>query len=342
MIEVRCWKCGKNRAEFSNRVTCDCGGIYEIVPKFKYMDSMIKNNYPYLRKIVSLGECETPLLSFSNLSMKLEYFSPTYSYKDRGSRILLSWLKQNLEPGSVIKEDSSGNAGASIAAYGAASGFETHIFVPENAVKEKMAQIEAYGAHIHKISGSREDVGRAASEYPGYFASHVLNPEFRDGMRMISYEIFSETNGKYIPTIYLPLSAGTLFLGIVSGFEHLYNSGEIERVPDFVVIQPEYVSPVCSSVNNVKRNPREFRDSIADALVSRKPALLDMIVKKIKTYNARCVTLTEREIVEARTNLALKGVLVEYSSATTFAAYRKIGRDDKAILIMTGNGLKNL
>ncbi len=342
MIEVICGKCGRRREKFSEKITCDCGGIFQIVPKFKYMDEGISNNYPYLHSVISLGECKTPSVQFSNMSMKLEYFSPTYSYKDRGSRILLSWLKQNLEKGSIIKEDSSGNAGASIAAYGSFSGFETHIFVPDHAVREKVAQIEAYGAHMHKIPGSREDVSLAASEYLGYFASHVLNPEFRDGMRMISYEIFSELNRERVPTIYLPLSAGTLFLGVVSGFEHLFASGEIESVPNFVVVQPEYVSPICRAMSNLSDGSAEFKDSIADALVSRKPALIDMIVERMKKYHARCVSVTEREIMDARNDLALKGILVEYSSATVFAAYRKVGHDEKATLIMTGNGLKNL
>ncbi len=342
MTTVVCNKCGKRRNGFSYNVTCECGGIFSIQPEFKFRSEHIWENFPYLKRINSLGECETPLISFDKMSMKLEYFSPTYSYKDRGSRTLISWLSQNLDQGSVIKEDSSGNAGASIAAYGNAAGFETHIFVPEHAVREKLEQIEAYGAHIHKIPGSREDVTRAAQEYEGYFASHVLNPEFRDGMRMISYELFKQIGRTRIPTIYVPLSAGTLFLGIVSGFEHLYSSGEIESVPRFVVVQPEYVSPICSAINNIKQAETDFKDSIADALVSRKPALAEMIIQKIKEHGSLCVSVSEDQIINARKKLALMGILVEYSSATVLAAYEKLGHSEEALLIMTGNGLKNL
>ena len=59
-------------------------------------------------------------------------------------------------------------------------------------MKSKMSQIIAYGAEIHTIKGTREDVATAAKAHQGYYASHVLNPEFRDGMRQISYEIFQQ------------------------------------------------------------------------------------------------------------------------------------------------------
>ena len=49
-------------------------------------------------------------------------------------------------------EDSSGNAGASIAAYSARANIEAHIFVPSNAPKAKIDQIRTYGAKIHEIN----------------------------------------------------------------------------------------------------------------------------------------------------------------------------------------------
>ena len=53
-----------------------------------------------------------------------------------------------------VVEDSSGNAGAAIAAYCAKAHIDCHIYVPEKTSLEKLTQIERYGAHLHKIPGT--------------------------------------------------------------------------------------------------------------------------------------------------------------------------------------------
>ncbi len=310
-------------------------------PDFKYSDGSYLSKYPYIKEEVSIGEAVTPLVKFQETDLKLEYFSPTFSYKDRGTKALISWLKSNLPAGARINEDSSGNAGASVAAYGAAAGFDVNIYVPEKTVKGKVDQIESYGAKIHRITGSREAVSDACRSAQGYFSSHVFNPEFRDGMREISYEIFHQYGGNVPEKIFVPVSAGTLLLGVISGFRHLLQSGEIGKMPHFVAVQTEAVSPLCSKINDMPYDITSPVESIADALVSRQPPLLDLMVKAIKEYGS-CVTVSEDEIKASRKELSGKGILVEYSSATVYAARKKVRKEGKNLLIMTGNGLKNL
>lgn len=310
-------------------------------PDFKYREGTYKEKFPYISREVSIGETVTPIVKLQDFDLKLEYFSPTYSYKDRGTKAMISWLSGNLPAGARVNEDSSGNAGASVAAYGAASGFEVHIFVPEKTVAGKIGQIESYGANIHKISGSREDVSDACRNAEGYFSSHVYNPEFRDGMREISYEIFNQYNGRIPGTIFIPVSAGTLLLGVISGFRHLLTSGEIDAMPHFVAVQTEAIRPLCSRINGLPYDPKARVESIADALVSREPPLLDLMENEIKKHGT-CITVSEEEIVSARNELSRKGVLVEYSSATVYAARKKWKGEGGSLLIMSGNGLKNL
>lgn len=337
---AKCVKCGKPRQREPLAYLCQCGGIYRYEADFKYHEGKFLDNYLYLTSTVSIGETQTPIVEMGDLMLKLEYFSPTFSYKDRGTKTLISYLKEMLPAGSRINEDSSGNAGASISAYGAAAGFDVNIFVPEKTVASKVKQIELYGAKIHKIPGSREDVSTAARTAEGYFASHVYNPEFRDGMREISYEIFRQVHE--VPDfIFMPVSAGTLLLGVISGFQHLLYSGEISKLPKIVAVQTEAVSPLCSRMNKLPFDPRANVPSIADALVSREPPLLDLMYQAMSETGA-CITVSEDEIIQARQELASKGILVEYSSATVFAAQKKFRGKGKKLLIMTGNGLKNL
>jgi len=91
-------------------------------------------------QMVSLGEGNTPLIESRiggcEVAWKLEYLNPTGSYKDRGSAVLLSFIKDR--GASLAVEDSSGNAGASFAAYAARAGIKGQGFhTPKRVRSEK-------------------------------------------------------------------------------------------------------------------------------------------------------------------------------------------------------------
>ncbi len=96
---------------------------------------------------VTLGEGMTPLVEgrvpAGRVHFKLEWFAPTSSFKDRGASVMLSYLRQMGVP--AILEDSSGNGGAAIAAYGAAAGLRVRILTPATAQPAKIAQMRAFG-----------------------------------------------------------------------------------------------------------------------------------------------------------------------------------------------------
>lgn len=129
---------------------------------------------------ISLGEGQTPLVEVElygqKVACKLEYLSPTGSFKDRGASVLVSAL---VEMGiERVVEDSSGNAGASLAAYCARAGLEAQIYIPDRTSPEKVAQIEAYGAQVIPVTGPRERTAQAAQKAAEreYYASHYWNP----------------------------------------------------------------------------------------------------------------------------------------------------------------------
>ncbi len=338
-VKVRCISCG--RARKKREYMCrSCGSLFEIIPEKKYRGNL-KEDFPYISQWVNLGETETPMISGDAISFKLDYYHPTYSYKDRGSRTLVSWIKSDMGTERPLNEDSSGNAGASIAAYGRKAGFQVNIFASEGSNMAKIRQIEAYGAKVHFVNGSREEVAYAAMNASGVYAGHGYVPEFRDGIRTLAYEIFNQNSGKVPDRIFLPLSAGTLFLGVYSGFSHLLESGEIKELPKFVVVQPEGIDPVCSAVNGNTFDPEENRKSIADALVTRKPPLKEKILKNLKE-GGRCVSVDDDEIMVAWKKLAGMGILTEYSSAAAYAAYLKKPMGEKPLIVLTGNGLKSI
>jgi threonine synthase len=338
MFRVICTRCNKEREGLELRCK-RCGGPFKIETDFQFSKNL-RENFPYISEWISLGEWNTPTIK-SNVYYKLDFLNPTGSYKDRGSVTLISFLKQ--KGIKRISEDSSGNAGASIAAYGAAAGMKVAVFVPSNARGGKLKQIESYGAKVNKIEGSREAVAKAAENSDYYYASHVLQPQFRDGIRSLAYEIVRDLNWETPDSVYLPTSAGTLLLGVYEGFNHLLNNGIIEKMPRLVSIQTEQVMPLCSKINGVPYSPPEKVTSIADALVSTKPFLLEEMEQIIRRFGD-CIVVSDEEIINAWKELARKGLLVEYSSATTLAAYKKDKRKEgeKNVLVLTGSGLKTL
>lgn len=340
-MKTTCLKCRSERKGMELR--CEsCGSPFEMTPDFKFR-SEIRENFPHIDEWISLGETITPLLKADNVTFKLDYFHPTFSYKDRGYRAALSALLPFFRENGIseLNEDSSGNAGASLAGYGSAAGVKVNIFVPESAVAGKIKQMEAYGANVIRVRGSREDVAETAMNHSGFYMSHVLLPEFRDGIRSLAYEIFIQGNGSVPERIYIPLSAGTLLLGLQKGMEHLMDSGEIGAIPEIVAVQPEAVSPICSSLSG-KQYITKGRRSIADALVTERSPLMEKVLDVLKNHGGKCVSVTDEEILDAWRRLASSGILCEYSSAAAYAGFIKRKYNGTNMIILTGNGFKSL
>lgn len=310
------------------------------------------NCFPYVKEkeIMSLGEGWTPLIKFlDGLYFKLDQLNPTGSFKDRGSTVLISALHELVKKaGGYVSEDSSGNAGASIAAYAARAGLNAKVYVPENVSGPKFNQIRFYGAEVVKVSGGRSKVAEEAQkpERGKFYVGHILHPLFRDGIRSLAYEI-AEQLGWHVPEhIYLPVSAGTLLLGVINGFEHLVESNVIEAMPKIMACQTRQVSPLYHRFKNLSYTPPERLTSIADALVSVNPPLLNLMVKSLREANGDAVMVEEDEIFNAFIELARKGLFVEPSSAVAYAAYKKqlknkeASKYDKTVIILTGMGLK--
>jgi len=363
-FEIKCSACSQPSANLLNYKCASCGQPLDVQLHRDFETEKIrKRNYtvwryakffPYINEteIITLGEGWTPLTKFSsNVYLKLESQNPTGSFKDRGSTTLISTLHKPVKKaGGYISEDSSGNAGASIAAYAARAGLKAKIYVPENASGSKINQIRFYGAEVVKVSGSRSKVAEKAQEIEKgkFYVGHIFHPLFRDGIRSLAYEIAEQLDWHVPERIYLPVSAGTLLLGVINGFRHLVESNVIEAMPKIVACQTRQVSPLYHRFKNLHYAMPEKITSIADALVSVNPPLLDLMVKNLREAGGDAVMVEEDEISNAFMALARKGFFVEPSSAVAYAAYDKqlknkdVSKDDSALIILTGTGLKTM
>jgi threonine synthase len=248
--------------------------------------------------------------------------------------------------GQVI-EDSSGNAGSSLAAYAARAGIRARIFVPEYASGPKRAQIEAYGAELVLIPGVRADVAEAASRAAAagsFYASHAYLPHGLAGMATAAYEIFEQLGG--VPeAVVLPVGQGTLLLGLWRGFQALQAAGLIEAPPRLVGVQASACAPLYAvfAAGATGLGMVSEGQTLAEGIRILHPLRGDAILAAIAGSKGWMEAVSEDEIRAGRDALGAAGLYVEPTSAVVWAARDAVLKktSGEIVMVLTGSGLKS-
>ncbi|WP_374711726.1 threonine synthase [Symbiobacterium terraclitae] len=302
--------------------------------------------------IVSLDEGFTPLVADTLFGqpvlLKLDQLNPTGSFKDRGSTVMISKLKEWGVP--EIVEDSSGNAGASVAAYARRAGIAARIFVPASTSAGKTAQIRMYGADLVRVDGSREDTTRAALAAAGqtFYASHNWSPYFVAGLKTLAYEICEQQDWQAPDWVVAPVGGGSLVLGLYLGFADLVRAGIIARMPRIAAVQAAVCAPVCEAWQQRLHEVPEVdrQETAAEGIAIARPVKGESILKALYQSGGVALTVSEEEIWATAHLLAEKGIYVEPTSAAAPAAVRQLveqglaGTGSRVVVELTGMGLK--
>ena len=308
---------------------------------------------------VTLGEGGTPVVRLDrwgsehglpDLRAKLEHLGPTGSFKDRGATLLLTALRAaGVER---VIEDSSGNAGAAVAAYAARAGIAARVFVPASAPAGKLAQIAAYGAEIVAVAGTRQDVTEAAIaalDDDTVYASHNLSPYFPESLKTFAYELYEFSADDLPDHIVFPVGNGGLLLGTARGFADLGEMSAPARAPHLHVAQAANCAPIVYSHNHgAMENAPEWRPTMAGGVAVAEPPRMGEILDALHESDGTARAVTEAEIREAAMSLArLEGLYVEPTTAVAFAAAARLRREgaidpgQKVLVPVTGSGLKD-
>ena len=261
---------------------------------------------------------------------------------------LITYLK-NRGVMSVL-EDSSGNAGASMAAYSAAAGMKARILVPETASYPKIAQMAATGADVVTVKGSRQDVADAALRYAKeiFYASHNWQPFFLEGTKTLAYELWEQFGFKIPDNIVFPVGYGSNVCGCERGFAELKRRGEIDRLPKLFAVQAANCAPLYAAfkAGADEAVPTDVATTVAEGIASSKPTRLREVVRAVRNSGGSIVAVSEDEIVSALGALARQGLYVEPTSAAAAAGLRQLFKskaivpEQKTVLVLTGTGLK--
>lgn len=342
---------------------CDCGSHLNLAPGSAFGRDEIASGESSLWRYaaalavsapprVSLGEGWTPLVvrdwQGTKIYFKLESQMPTGSFKDRGTAVMINHL---LEVGiGPIHEDSSGNAGASIATYAAASGIPCRIYVPAAAPRGKLVQIAASGAEVRAIPGSRQDVTEAALAAAGesFYASHNWQPFFIEGTKTLAFELWEQLGFRIPDNILVPTGYGSNILGLDRGFDELERAGEINRRPRLFAVQAANCAAVAASwaAGEDRFVPFAARPTVADGIATPRPVRIAEVLAALRRSRGAVVTVAEEEIAPALTVLGRHGLFVEPTAATAGAALTRlladatIVPDQTTVVVLTGFGLK--
>lgn len=362
-FDVSCTDCGQAYPPNGFPYRCpSCGGLYDSPSPLNFDPAQVDCSQPGIwsyrhtfglpdeTEAVSLGEGNTPLVwaeAFGRrVAFKCEFLNPTGSFKDRGSAVIVAWLRSRGI--REVVEDSSGNAGASLAAYASRAGIKAQIFVPESASGPKRTQIEAYGAELTPISGTRTDVAEAvkkAAETGAVYASHAYLPFNIPGYATAAYEIFEQLGNRMPGAVIVPAGQGGLLLGLSRGFGTLRIANNICSSPKLIGVQARACAPlwIMSTARGEESGYVPENSTQAEGVRVRFPLRGMAVVTAVKESGGMIVAVDEEDILPGRDALARLGFYVEPTSAIIWCALEQTIQDlvDPIVVVLTGSGLKS-
>lgn len=348
----RCSTCARELPGDSCRVACSCGEVLDLPTRpppsrgkghpFPTASGWISNA---ALSAASLGGASTPLVRWrpdSDVWLKCDHLMPTGSFKDRGAVQLTG---RALDIGATeLVTDSSGNAGAALAAHAGRAGLACTVFVPRGAPPGKQRQIAAYGAQLTRVPGPRDLARTAALEHAttrgAFYASHLSNPHFLDGTKSWWYEVASELG--QVRTVVLPVGSGSLLLGVLRGIDELMVSRWTATAPRIVIAQargfaslanPSIPSPVDVLVG--------AESPLAEGIALGHPPRLDQMRRRLAEFETVVCPVAPDAILAAQRELAGAGFYVEPTSAAVWAAWRQQPDTGRTVVALTGHGLKS-
>ncbi len=379
--KLKCLLCGAEYSPDEVKYTCPkCGseGILEVIYDYDEIkkhfskESLKENNdytmWRYLpllpvndpSKIGPLKVGWTPLykaerirndLKMPNLWIKDDGRNPTASLKDRASAIAVVKAQELGE--KTVTCASTGNAASSLAGASASVGLKNYIFVPKTAPKAKIAQLLVFGATVLAVNGTYDeafDLSIKATETFGWYNRNTaFNPYMVEGKKTVALEIIEQMNFDVPDYVFVSVGDGCIISGVAKGYKDMLSLGFINKMPKLVAVQAEGCKPIVDAVNGDGNVKFVEPDTIADSIAVGIPRNRVMAVRDIKQSGGFGISVSDEEIISAIKYLgSTQGIFAEPAGATGFAGMLKalkegkISKDDKVVVIVTGNGLKDV
>ncbi len=378
MFRMVCISCGRTCQDLGAATCPHDGGVLDV--RYDSAEIPLQSELPGIwrfaahlpltnsKHIVSLGEGNTPLLPSSQLGadiklpslyFKNEALNPTGSYKDRIASVGITYLRQlGRRAWSAV---SSGNAGASLAAYGASAAVDGYLFTLERAPRAKIAQIIAYGPRVMSVKGLGYEPAAEKATWDNIAALCQANnwlmlitarsnsPHSMEGAKTIAYEICQQLKADAPDVVYVPVGGGGLLSSIWKGFREWRAAGYIDRVPRMVAVQPLGCDPVTQAWQAGRAvKPLDDCASAVSGIILTSPPDGDLALNDLRESDGWALSIADDVTYQAQAELANReGLFVEPAAAVVWAAIkedRRNGRlkgDENVVGVLTGIGFKD-
>jgi threonine synthase len=374
---LECSLCHTRQAANAAANLCSCGGPllvrYDLdTIRYRWRRREVSNGpcsmwryapvlAPADAHIVSLGEGWTPLVRTPRLGSRLgaeslwvkdEGLNPTASFKARGLSCAISMC---VELGiRKVAIPSAGNAASALAAYAAAAGLESYIFMPADVPQANYLECKAYGAHVELVDGLIGDCGRMVAERgpaEGWFDVSTLKEPYRiEGKKTMGFEVAEQMDWELPDAIFYPTGGGVGMIGMWKAFEEMEKLGWIGgRRPKMIAVQAEGCAPVVRAYEENEPRSRFFEHAhtLAAGLRVPKPLGDFLVLEAVRSSGGTAVAVSDDEMLDAGVQLAAdEGIYAAPEGAACVAALSKLlakgflRPTDRIVLYNTGSGLK--
>ena len=298
--------------------------------------------FRYPEQAVTLGEGGTPLIvvkrlndaiGLRNLGLKNESQNPTWSYKDRFNAVTVSVAR---EMGfDKIASSSTGNHGASAAAYAAAVGMQCVVLLPDETPELLRDLIRAYGAQaIVTRWQARGRLLETLVRDHGWFPASTLapmpvgSPFGIEGYKTIAFEMILASHHAPLEFVFVPVGGGDGLYGLYKGWSEFLQIGLADQMPKFVACQASGANPVVRSVAAGHSSVTPIDDAWSIATSAREATAGDHALSAIYGSGGFAIDVTDAEIRDAMKLLAHHGIAVEAASALCVAGVKKALEDE--------------
>ena len=313
-------------------------------------------------RIVSLGEGATPLIDAPSFAKSLgvrrvwlkdEGLNPTGSFKARGmSAAVTRALALGVKGFSV---PTAGNAGAALAAYGAAARLPVRVFAPRETPAAILATIRTLGAELTLVDGHIGDAGKQARAFAaesGWFDVSTLREPYRiEGKKTMGLEIAEQLGWKRLPThIVYPTGGGTGLIGMWKVFRELLDLGWLPKdtaLPRMIVAQADGCAPIVRAHQTGADRATPWENPTTHAAGLRVPGPLGdrLILKAVKESAGDAVAIPEQGIRDATAWVSREtGIDAAPEGGCAMAVLQqmrndgRIGTDAEVLVFNTGSG----
>ena len=310
---------------------------------------------------VSLGEIETPILELTraaaraganSLMVKDEGRLPTGSFKARGLAMAVTMARQfGIER---IAMPTNGNAGAALAAYGAAAGIETIVVCPAETPEINVTETGVHGARVFVADGQIDEcgalVGKGAAEGLWFDFSTLKEPYRLEGKKVMGFELVEQLGWRVPDAIFYPTGGGTGLIGMWKALAEMEAVGLIgpER-PRMFAIQAEGCAPVVRAFEAGEEFAERWDGASTVATGIRVPKAVGdfLILRAVRESGGSAIAVSDNAILRAVDSVARDdGVLLCPEGGAVLAGWQAalerglVGLGERVLLFNCASGSK--